>query len=59
MRRAAVDRVLDLQAAAMGEEYLTRLRMVADCLEHEAGAICELADAEERPPRRMASAPAI
>ena len=43
----------------MGEDYLSRLRLVAERLEYEAKAIHDIVDAEKRQRRRMAAAPAI
>ena len=55
----AVEGLLDAQLAAMAEDYLTRLRLIAERLEYEAKAIYDIVDAEKRPRRRMAAAPAI
>ena len=54
-----VEGLLDAQLAAMGEDYLTRLRLIAERLEYEAKAIYDIVDAEKRPRRRMAAAPVI
>ena len=54
-----VEGLLDAQLAAMAEDYLTRLRLIAERLEYEAKAIYDIVDAEKRPRRWMAAAPAI
>ena len=56
---SAVEGVLDAQSVADGKAYLTRLRLVTERLEYEAKAIHDIVDAEKRPRRRMAAAPAI